>query len=248
MVINKFSVSGMTCQSCIETVTTAFKSIPQVSSVDINLSEGTAVIQSTAPISLLTVKETLASKPKYFIENFSSKVQSVESVNLATEPISKFMTYKPLIVIFTFVLLVSLAVQAFASIFQFHLFMNHVMAGFFIGLSFFKFLDIKAFAESFSGYDPVAKRFLTYGLIYPFIELVTGLLFVSGSFLFAANIITVIILSITTVGVIKRLQTKIQFQCACLGTAFNLPLSNVTVFENVVMIVMASYNVFLMLA
>lgn len=246
MIATKFSVKGMTCQSCVETVTAAFKSIQNVSAVEMNLSAGSATLHSSEPISLQAVKKSLADKPKYSVENFSVQpinIAKTESEYSLPNSPSKFDTYKPLIIVFVFVLLVSLAYQIFASSFQFQIFMNHMMAGFFIGLSFFKFLNIKAFAESFSGYDPIAKKFLSYGLVYPFIELLTGLLFISGKFLFIANIITVVILSVTTLGVIKRLQSKTQFQCACLGTTFSLPLSNVTIFENVVMISMAAFNV-----
>jgi hypothetical protein len=118
------------------------------------------------------------------------------------------------------------------------------MAGFFIGFSFFKFLDLKAFSDSFSSYDPIAQRFPKYGYIYPLIELLIGLLFITGKALIIANALTLIVLSITTYGVFKRLQTKSDFQCACLGTTFNLPLSNVTIAENIVMILMSMYGLF----
>ena len=136
-----------------------------------------------------------------------------------------------------------MAYQVSLGSFNSHLFMNHIMAGFFIGLSFFKFLDLKAFAESFSSYDPIAQRWLSYGYIYPFIELILGLLFIAGKFLLIANSATVIVLTLTTYGVYKRLQSKSSFQCACLGTTFNLPLSNVTIAENLIMIVMSLYSI-----
>ena len=248
MITNKFSIKGMTCQACVETVSAAIKSIPEVDSVNVNLSEGSATIQSATAISLETVKKSLAGSPKYSVANFSSELPKTIPKGTISDQPSKFKTYKPLILIFTFVLLVSLAYQVFNARFDAHLFMNHIMAGFFIGLSFFKFLDIKAFAESFSGYDPIAQRFLAYGFVYPFIELSIGLLFISGKFFLAANVFTILILSVTTVGVIKRLQSKTPFQCACLGTAFSLPLSNVTIFENAVMVLMAAFNVFSLLA
>lgn len=153
-----------------------------------------------------------------------------------------FKIYKPLAVVFAFIVLVSIAYQSTLSAFDCHLFMNHLMAGFFIGLSFFKFLDLRAFAKSFSSYDPVARRWSLYGLIYPFIELALGLMFVAGVSLRAANFMTIVILSLTTVGVYKKLQSKTESTCACLGTAFNLPLSKVTIVENVGMILMAAYN------
>lgn len=238
MVTNKFSVSGMTCQSCVEKISNTLKSIPEANTVNVSLSDSSVAIQSADLVSLETVKQALAALPKYSVTNFSEQKKTVTEQLSSVKP-SYFLTYKPLIVVFTFVTLVSLAFQVFHGSFHVHLFMNHIMAGFFIGLSFFKFLNLKAFAESFSGYDPLAQRFLPYGFMYPFIELALGLLFVAGKALLTANIVTILILSVTTLGVIKRLQSKSNFQCACLGTAFSLPLSRVTVFENVAMIIMA---------
>ena len=62
--------------------------------------------------------------------------------------------------------------------------------------------------------------------------------------MYSANALSVIVLSITTYGIFKKLQTKSNFQCASLGTTFNLPLSNVTIAENIVMILMSMYGLF----
>lgn len=164
-------------------------------------------------------------------------------VKLQMKEESKFKTYRPLIIMFMYILLVCTSVQAYIGSFHAHLFMNHFMAGFFIGLSFFKFLDLKSFSEAFSNYDPIAKKFLSYGLVYPFIELGLGLLYVAGRGLFFANIVTIFVLSVTTIGVVKIINSKIKFQCACLGAGFNLPLSSVTVAENAAMILMAIFGI-----
>ncbi len=241
MTISKFLISGMTCQACVTKITSILKSIPQVNSVNVNLNDNSATIESDFSVSLETVKKSLAEFSKYSVASYTP--QAKLAIEKLTTESSKWTTYKPLIAVFTFVLLVSLAFQVFHGSFHLHLFMNHIMAGFFIGLSFFKFLNLKAFAESFSSYDPIAQRFLPYGFIYPFIELALGLLFIAGKGLLVANVITLLVLSITTVGVIIRLQSKGNFQCACLGAAFSLPLSAVTVFENIVMILMAVFSI-----
>lgn len=236
MITQKFSISGMTCQKCVEKITSSLKGIAGVTSVTVQLAEGTVTLEATTDLELTTVQESLAVYEKYVVTNFTGLVSDPE-VQTNT---SKFIIYKPLIIIFFYVILVSTSFQIYHGSFQPHLFMNHLMGGFFIGLSFFKILSLKAFADSFSTYDPVAKRITGYGLGYPFIELALGLLFIANLYLLIANVITVVILSVTTIGVLKRLQSKNQIQCACLGTAFNLPLSYVTVFENAVMILMAA--------
>ena len=51
--------------------------------------------------------------------------------------------------------------------------------------------------------------------------------------------LTVLFLSITTVGGVKVLSNKKEVQCACLGTAIKLPMTIATLIENSIMIVMA---------
>lgn len=242
---SKYGINGMTCESCVQTITDKILKIPDVSSVKVSLKDKTADIISNRKVELSEVRKALSENTKYSVNEYKpAPPLSTVTKNEDTQSILK--TYKPLITVFAFILLTSFAYQLSLGKFDAHLFMNHIMAGFFIGLSFFKFLDLKAFAESFSSYDPIAQRWLNYGYLYPFIELALGLLFVSSKILWLANAGTVIVLSVTTYGVYKRLQSKSTFQCACLGTTFSLPLSNVTIAENVMMVAMASYSLFVL--
>jgi hypothetical protein len=105
--------------------------------------------------------------------------------------------------------------------------------------SFFKFLDYKGFPSVFAQYDPLAKRITLYGNAYPFIETVLGLMLLMRWQLNFAFIATIIILSITTVGVVYSLFDKNRIDCACLGTALKLPMTEATLIENILMLVMA---------
>lgn len=231
-----YTVQGMTCVSCVNTIQSRISTLLGVTSANVSLTHKNVQISADRNISLQDVRDSLIDLPKYSV---SEKI-----VKLSEPKNSYFETYRPLFVVFIFILLVSTAFQLSLPLFSAHLFMNHIMAGFFIGLSFFKFLDLKAFAESFSNYDPIAKRFLNYGYIYPFVEFILGLSFISGFWLMQAQFLTLILLSVTTIGVAKKLRTKSQFECACLGTSFSLPLSNLTIAENVVMILMSVYGLF----
>ncbi len=243
MITSRFKIDGMTCQSCVAKVTTALKNLPSVDSVVVSLNDKSATLNSALPVELPAVRDVLAHFSKYSVLNFSeSALPSDFKKTDESAAVSKLVTYKPLIVLFSYVFFVSMSYQIFQKQFEIHIFMNHIMAGFFIGLSFFKMLSLNAFAESFSGYDPLAKKWLSYGLLYPFIELALGLLFITATNLLFANLITIFILTLTTYGVVKKLQTKSKLLCACAGAGFSLPLSGVTVFENAVMILMALYN------
>ncbi|GIR19369.1 MAG: hypothetical protein CM15mP33_08910 [Candidatus Neomarinimicrobiota bacterium] len=113
------------------------------------------------------------------------------------------------------------------------------MGLFYIVFSFFKMLDLKGFPESFSMYDPLAKRLPIYGWIYPFIETGLGLMLLMRFEIKIALIITLIVLGITTIGVTKTLLDKKSIRCACLGTALKLPMTEATFIENIIMIAMA---------
>ncbi len=238
-----FTIEGMTCDSCVKTITEKISTIKDVASVEVDLEKKDLEILASRKIDLAEVSQALLTSPKYKVGEHVANQNTIASSKTTNSEKSLIITYKPLIVVFTYILLASVAYQVNQGSFHLHLFMSHVMAGFFLSLSFFKFLDLKAFAESFSGYDPLAKRWLNYGYIYPFVELSLGLMFIAQITLLFANIMTVAVLTLTTIGVYKKLQSKNNFQCACLGTTFNLPLSNVTIAENVVMILMAVYAI-----
>ena len=239
MAIQTYKIDGMTCSSCVEAVTNDLAQIPGVAFIKVDLKEKTVNIDAAEPVSLLQVRMALSDSPKYSADYYDAVSASVVS---AAENDSLLKIYKPLIAVFTFVALVGLAFQYTLPRFSGELFVRHLMAGFFIGLSFFKFLDLQSFSMAFSKYDPLAKTFLGYGKFYPLIELALGLMFIAGFGLKVANILTVLVLTTTTIGVIKMITSKNQIQCACLGAGFNLPLSWVTVGENAVMVLMAIYS------
>ncbi len=118
-------------------------------------------------------------------------------------------------------------------------FMVIFMGLFFILFSFFKVIHLKKFKESFSKYDLISKNFVFYGYVYPFIEFVLGVLFLLEYHIEILSLITIIVLSSTTIGIFGKLRKGVILECACLGVVFKVPLSYVTIIENLVMIVMA---------
>jgi len=53
------------------------------------------------------------------------------------------------------------------------------------------------------------------------------------------NIITLTLMLIGAIGVLKALLDKRAIRCACLGTALNLPMTKVTLVEDLTMALMA---------
>ena len=120
-------------------------------------------------------------------------------------------------------------------------FMTDFMGLFYIVFSLFKFIDYRNFPGAFSRYDPIAKKFIGYGWVYPFIEVYLGINLLSGQHTLLTLLITLIVLGATTIGVLNNLFQKNSIQCACMGTAIQLPLTKATLVENVIMIGMATW-------
>ena len=161
--------------------------------------------------------------------------------NGAIESISWFATYKPLLLVFAYILLVTFAVEYIAGQFELHRFMPNFMAGFFLVFSFFKMLDLAGFANTYSMYDVLAKRFHAYGYFYPFIELSLGTAYLLGYRPMLTNVVTLFVMAFSSIGVIMAVMNKQKIKCACLGTGFNLPMTTVTIIEDLLMASMAAW-------
>jgi hypothetical protein len=118
--------------------------------------------------------------------------------------------------------------------------MGHFMAGFFLVFSFFKLLDLRAFATAYATYDVIARRWPRYGYAYPFIELALGVAYLVNFLPVLTNVATLLVMAVSSVGVVRSLMQRKQIQCACLGTVFNLPMTYVTVVEDLLMVAMAA--------
>jgi hypothetical protein len=118
--------------------------------------------------------------------------------------------------------------------------MRYFMAGFFLVFSFFKLLDIQAFATAYARYDLLAMRWPSWGLIYPFLELALGVAYLTNFNPLLTYWLTIGIMGFSAIGVIQAVASRTQIQCACLGTVFKLPMSTVTIIEDVGMVLMAA--------
>lgn len=220
----------MTCKGCQNFVKQKIESIEEVINAEVSLERGTATINSKKTISKNILSKILGSKYSVQTENNFKNIQKNSS---------KLKQLQPLILIFTYILTVT-----FSYTYYFELTpkrgMQIFMGLFFIVFSFFKFLDYKGFPDSFKRYDPLAKYLPFYAKFYPFLETGLGISYLLEFQILISTILTILILSMTTFGVIKALFQKSQIQCACLGTALKLPMTEATLIENVIMLTMSS--------
>jgi copper chaperone CopZ len=221
-----FNISGMTCEACEYKIQHVFSQISSVKSVVAKHSDNSVTIETDKNINQETILEVLKPHTKY---------------GLMTASVKQTNQYYPLFLIAGFITLVSFLTSFHARIyayehFEVRMFLHNFMTGFFLVFSFFKLLDVKAFAESFQMYDLLAAKLPVYGKIYPFIELGLGLLCLihfQPNYVYWADIV---IMTFGALGVIQSVVDKRKIRCACLGTVFNLPMSTITIIENSLMV------------
>lgn len=119
-------------------------------------------------------------------------------------------------------------------------FMCDFMAVFFITFAGFKFADIEGFVHGYRNYDVLAKRIRPWAYAFPFIEAFLGFWYLLSEGPAKLNILVLFITGVASVGVFQELNRKSRFMCACLGTVIRLPLSRVSLVENMAMFVMAA--------
>lgn len=229
-----YKITGMTCESCQVKVQQLLSNVAGVTSAHVNLPKGEAEIIMQRHVSTPTLQQAL-NGTKYQL----SELQGIIPHAMGEPPKSWLQTYKPVLLIFVFITGTSLLAQANATGFSWMLWMRHFMAGFFIAFSFFKFLNLPGFADSYSTYDVIARRWRAYAYIYPFIELALGILFLAGVYPLFTNLATLLVMAVSLVGVLQSVLNKRKIRCACLGDVFNLPMSTVTIIEDALMVAMS---------
>jgi len=228
-----FQIDGMTCNGCVNSVKSGLESEPAISSVYVDLEKGIAEVEMENPIPLETLQLLIG---HYKISPLTEISKPISQQDI---PEPNVTTYRPLILIVLFISGVTLLAQFPFDQFSAMLWMRHFMAGFFIVFSFFKLLNIQGFADSYSMYDIIAAKWKPWGYIYPFVELVLGILYLTNIAPFYTSLATVVILGVSSIGVIQSNLNKRKIKCACLGDVFNLPMSTVTIVEDLTMIAMA---------
>ena len=219
----------MTCNGCKLSVEDKLSSLDGVDNAYVDLTKGEAIVHSKSPISFSLISDSLP--PKYKV------TRTANNQNNETIKVSKIKQLKPLFIILAYISITSLLLN-FKNWDSTNAMLDF-MGLFYIIFSFFKILDIKGFSISFRMYDPLAKKVPLYGIIYPFIEILLGVMFLTRIEVELAIILTIIVLGITTIGVTQTLLNKKSISCACLGTALKLPMTEATFIENALMIIMA---------
>lgn len=113
------------------------------------------------------------------------------------------------------------------------------MGYFFLVFGVLKIIRISGFVEAYQMYDVLAKRSKAYAYMYPFLELSFGLSYLLVWQVKLVSILVVVVMLIGAWGVYLKLKEHEEIPCACLGTVFKVPMTWVTLGEDLLMALMA---------
>lgn len=150
-------------------------------------------------------------------------------------------TYTPVIAIFVVAFLLALAIEFIVGFpISIATLLPNFIAVAMVLLALQKLKDIESFATMFLNYDILAKRWVPYSYVYPFVELMAGILMLAN-FLPAVSIPAALFIGgIGAVSVFKAVYIdKRELKCACVGGDTKVPLGFVSLSENVMMVGMA---------
>lgn len=230
----RYEVTGLTCEGCVKRVKSLLEN--HAESVEVSLTPPEAVLHEPKA-TIGSLNNALSQLGNYQLHPYKAETKN----HGEPEAKSWFMTYKPLLLVITYIIAITLTIEISFGHFVLNRWMQNFMAGFFIVFSFFKLLDLPGFANSYAMYDLLAKRCKSYAYTYPFIELGLGLAYIVQLHMTAVYWVTLIVMGFSTIGVILAVSKKQTIQCACLGTGFNLPMSTVTIIEDVAMVAMSAF-------
>lgn len=226
----------MTCNSCVAKAKSALLKIGDITEAEVKLSAPQATISMQKHIPVKTLQAALQNAGNYTITEADAAMHHTTE---DAKPKSWLATYKPILLIFFYISILAIILSTSSNGFHWMQAMNIFMSGFFLTFSFFKMLDLNGFADSYATYDIIAKKFRAWGFIYAFIELFLGLAYATNFAPLLTNAVTLVVMTISIVGVLQSVLNKRKIRCACLGAVFNLPMSTVTIIEDAMMIVMS---------
>tara|TARA_R110002072_G_scaffold42064_13_gene118271 strand:+ start:68183 stop:68962 length:780 start_codon:yes stop_codon:yes gene_type:complete len=248
--IQSFNVKGMHCGGCAGKIQKAILAIPTVSEAIVSHQSGSVEVRAEPEVEESVVIAAIESAGDYTASvvepaekpvDDSAGAPSTQHTHTHDDGMEEEMkeSLYPLFLIVGFIAGVTLLVAYADGSWAVEPMMRHFMAGFFLVFSFFKLLDPPGFVSAYRGYDLIAKKLPVWGWAYPFVELGLGVAYLLALMPMAVNVLTLVLMLIGAAGVLNALLNKRAIRCACLGTALNLPMTKVTLVEDLTMAAMA---------
>lgn len=236
--MKSYTISGMTCQNCVEKIKSAIQEVEGIQNPKVTLDPPQLELSEHSQASFSEIQKAIQSAGNYKLLDSDNNHQTSSEQKALIKPEEK-EDLTPLFIIVSYIIGGTLLIALLSSTSSIYSLMSYFMGLFFVTFSLFKMIDLAGFKDAFSTYDLLAKRFPLYAKYYPFLELLLGILYLSQIALTLTNIVTATIMLIGSIGVLKALMKDQTIQCACLGTALNLPMTKVTLTEDLLMGLMA---------
>jgi hypothetical protein len=234
--------TNLNCRSCVAAVKPYLEGDPAIRRWAVDTADPNKVLTVEGDgLSAEHVERDVASagfKVLGRVEEATTHAQA-EHAAPAAESRSFLATYRPLLLVFAYLVGVVALVEITAGRFDGMRAMANFMGGFFLAFSFFKLLNLRGFVDAYQTYDVLARPVRAYGYAYPFIELGLGIAYLARLAPVVTSVVTLVVMLMSAVGVTQALLQKRRIQCACLGTVFNLPMTKVTFVEDALMAGMA---------
>lgn len=229
--------TDLRCGACVEGIRPVFDRAPGIARWSVDL---------TAPGKPITVEGDRADRAhvQELLAQKGYRILADATPTPAPTPAEPPTSLYPLALIVAYLVGIVLVVEWSHGRFHAMHAMRNFMAGFFLTFSFFKLLDLRAFADSYAMYDLLAARSRAYALAYPFLELGLGVAYLLDAFPTPTNAFALGLMLVGMAGVGRSLLAKRKIRCACLGAVLQLPMTFVTLAEDGLMAAMAAFALF----
>jgi copper chaperone CopZ len=238
------AVKGMHCQNCADKLTRKLAQVPGVTAAHVSLAPPQAHLTTAVDVPLSSLQSAATSAGGYTLLDgaAATPAEALKGPDLhrdPTAPVDKPASLYPLILIVAYILGTVGLTTFFRADHSWRTFMYDFMGAFFLVFSFFKLLDPRGFADAYSSYDIIARSLRPWAFAYPWIELALAIAYLARWNPPITNSVTLALMLIGSAGVLLALIKKDAIRCACLGTALNLPMTTVTLLEDLGMAAMA---------
>ena len=152
----------------------------------------------------------------------------------------KATTYKPVIYLFAVAAATALAISIGLLGGIGWITLGHFISISMILLGMQKLRDVEGFTTGFLNYDLLARRWVPYAYVYPWVETFAGVLMTGMLLTWLAAPAALFISTVGAVSVYKAVYVdKRELKCACVGGGSNVPLGFVSLTENLMMMAMS---------
>ena len=184
-------------------------------------------LTSAAEVQAFKAHHQVATTPQIFSNGRRIGGYSDLAALLQVKPEAGDISYTPVVAVFATALLVDLATGGGVMGF-----MGFALAM----LAMLKLMDVPAFASSFLKYDLLSQRLPLYARLYPGLEFLVALGFLSGQAPAATGILSLLLGIAGMISVYKAVFIdKLALNCACVGGNSRTPLGVVSFAENLMM-------------